>query len=225
MENLSVLLIEDTAAIATQVCDYLEAQGIAVDYADNGTEGIRLAQAHAFDVILLDIMLPDLDGKLVCQTLKQQCDPTPPVLMLTARDSIDDKTQGFDAGADDYLTKPFALPELLGRCRALARRHGLHQSRQTHIGELTLDEPRQQAYRCGQALALSSTDFAILQLLVKAYPAAVSRQHIINKVWGDGLPDSDVLRSHIYTLRQSLDKPFATPMLKTVHSLGFRLQA
>jgi DNA-binding response OmpR family regulator len=225
MSKLSVLLIEDTVAIAARICDYLEAEGMEVDYASNGAEGIRLAQQQAFDVILLDLMLPDMDGKEICQILKRDCDPIPPILMLTARDSIDDKTQGFDAGADDYLTKPFALPELLVRCKALARRSELHQSQRTTIGELVVHEKQQRAERCGQALSLSSTDFAILLLLVKAYPNAVSRQQIINKVWGDDFPDTDVLRSHVYTLRQALDKPFAYPMLKTVHALGFKLEA
>lgn len=225
MVNLSVLLIEDTQAIATRVCEYLEQQGMAVDYASNGRDGIALAKANTFDVILLDLMLPDLDGKEVCRILKTECDPNPPVLMLTARDSIEDKTGGFDAGADDYLTKPFALPELLVRCKALARRQQLHQSPERRVGELVINEKQQSASRANQPLSLSSTDFAILWLLVNAYPNAVSRQHIIDKVWGDDFPDSDVLRSHIYTLRQALDKPFAHAMLKTVHGLGFRLQA
>jgi DNA-binding response OmpR family regulator len=225
MTKLSVLLIEDTVAIASQVCDYLTEHGVSIDYAANGGEGIRLAQALSFDVILLDIMLPDQDGKEVCKVLKSQCDPVPPILMLTARDSIEDKTEGFDAGADDYLTKPFALPELLARCKALARRHNLHQSQKLCIGQLVVNVNQQQAFRDGNSLKMSATDFAILSLLAEAYPNALSRQHVINKIWGEDFPDSDVLRSHIYTLRQVLDKPFEQAMLKTVHGLGFRLEA
>lgn len=224
MTKLSVLLIEDTVAIASQVCDYLTEKGLSVDYAANGGDGIRLATELTFDVILLDIMLPDLDGKEVCKILKNQCDPVPPILMLTARDSIEDKTSGFDAGADDYLTKPFALPELLARCKALARRHNLHQSQQFCVGPLVVNIKQQQAFRNDHVLQMSTTDFSILSLLAEAYPNALSRQQVINKVWGEDFPDSDVLRSHIYTLRQVLDKPFDQPMLKTVHGLGFRLE-
>ena len=224
MTILSVLVIEDTPEIGREVCDFLSAQGMQVDYAANGALGLSLAQQQHYDVIVLDVMLPDINGVAVCKTLKQSCDPLPAVLMLTARDSIADKSLGFDAGADDYLTKPFDLTELQLRCQALARRHQLHQSQTVVIGELSINEKQQLAERQGQSLKLSSTDFAILLLLVQAYPNAVSRQQLVNKVWGDEAPDSDVIRSHIYTLRQTLDKPFATPMLTTLHGIGFKLQ-
>ncbi len=224
MTKLSVLVIEDTPEIGGEVCDFLDAQGIQVDYAATGNLGLSLAQQQRYDVIVLDVMLPDINGVAVCKTLKQSCDPVPAVLMLTARDSIADKSLGFDAGADDYLTKPFDLTELLLRCQALARRHQLHQSQTIVIGELAVNEKQQLAERQGRHLKLSSTDFAILLLLVQAYPNAVSRQQLVNKIWGDETPDSDVIRSHIYTLRQALDKPFATPMLITLHGIGFKLQ-
>lgn len=224
MTILSVLVIEDTPEIGREVCDFLSAQGMQVDYAATGNLGLSLAQQQHYDVIVLDVMLPDINGVTVCKTLKQSCDPVPAVLMLTARDSIADKSLGFDAGADDYLTKPFDLTELLLRCQALARRHQLHQSQTIVIGELAVNEKQQLAERQGQSLKLSSTDFAILLLLVQAYPNAVSRQQLVNKIWGDEAPDSDVIRSHIYTLRQALDKPFATPMLATLHGIGFKLQ-
>ncbi|HSG50853.1 MAG TPA: response regulator transcription factor [Rheinheimera sp.] len=224
MTILSVLVIEDTPEIGREVCDFLSAQGMQVDYAATGNLGLSLAQQQHYDVIVLDVMLPDINGVTVCKTLKQSCDPLPAVLMLTARDSIADKSLGFDAGADDYLTKPFDLTELLLRCQALARRHQLHQSQTIVIGELAVNEKQQLAERQGHSLKLSSTDFAILLLLVQAYPNAVSRQQLVNKIWGDEAPDSDVVRSHIYTLRQALDKPFATPMLATLHGIGFKLQ-
>lgn len=224
MTILSVLVIEDTPEIGREVCDFLTAQGMQVDYAANGACGQSLAEQQHYDVIVLDVMLPDINGVAVCKTLKQSCDPVPAVLMLTARDSIADKSLGFDAGADDYLTKPFDLTELQLRCQALARRHQLHQSQTVVIGELSINEKQQLAERQGQSLKLSSTDFAILLMLVHAYPNAVSRQQLVNKVWGDEVPDSDVIRSHIYTLRQALDKPFATPMLTTLHGIGFKLQ-
>lgn len=224
MTTLTVLLVEDTLAIATEVCDYLEEQGVQVDFAATGRHGLQLAQEQNYDVVILDVMLPDMTGIQVCESIKLTCDPVPPVLLLTARDSISDKSVGFEAGADDYLTKPFDLQELYLRCQALARRQQLHQAQTVKIGELEVNERQQWAQREGQLLKLSSTDFAILLLLVRAYPNAVSRQQVISKVWGDDMPDSDVLRSHIYTLRQALDKPFATPMLATLHGVGFRLQ-
>ncbi|QZO13647.1 MULTISPECIES: response regulator transcription factor [Pseudoalteromonas] len=224
MTILSVLVIEDTLEIGCEVCDFLSAQGMQVDYAANGALGLSLAQQQHYDVIVLDVMLPDINGVAVCETLKQSCDPVPAVLMLTARDSIADKSLGFDAGADDYLTKPFDLTELQLRCQALARRHQLHQSQTIAIGDLQINEKQQWAQRQGITLKLSSTDFTILLLLVHAYPSAVSRQQLINRIWGDEAPDSDVIRSHIYTLRQALDKPFATAMLITLHGIGFKLQ-
>ena len=224
MTTLTVLLIEDTLAIATEVCDFLEEQGVQVDFAATGKQGLHLAQSHDYDAIILDVMLPDMTGIQVCESIKLTCDPVPPVLLLTARDSISDKSVGFAAGADDYLTKPFDLQELYLRCQALARRQQLHQAQTVKIGELEVNERQQWAQREGQLLKLSSTDFAILLLLVRAFPNAVSRQQVISKVWGDDMPDSDVLRSHIYTLRQTLDKPFASPMLATLHGVGFRLQ-
>jgi DNA-binding response OmpR family regulator len=224
-QKLSVLLIEDTRAIATEVYDFLEQQSIAVDYAATGKEGVGLSLQHHYDVVILDVMLPDITGIEVCQQIKHQCNPVPPILMLTARDSIKDKSIGFEAGADDYLTKPFSLLELHLRCKALARRQQLHQSQETQIGGLVVNEQEKTAMRDQQVLHLSQTDFYILMLLVNAYPNAVSRQQIIRKIWGDDTPDSDVLRSHIYTLRQSLDKPFDKAMLKTIHGIGFKLEA
>lgn len=224
MTRLSVLVIEDTCAIGSQICDFLNAQGLQTDYASTGRQGLSLATSQHYDVIVLDVMLPDVDGVTVCKRLKQQCDPLPAVLMLTARDSIADKSLGFAAGADDYVTKPFELAELVLRCQALARRHQLHQSQKIVIGELTMYKNQQRAERQGQPLKLSSTDFTILLTLVQAYPNAVSRQQLVNKIWGDDAPDSDVIRSHIYTLRQALDKPFASPMLTTLHGIGFKLQ-
>lgn len=225
MTVLSVLVIEDTPQIGREVCDFLSGHGMQVDYAATGTLGLNLANEQRYDVIVLDVMLPDINGVAVCKVLKQQCDPTPAVLMLTARDSIADKSLGFDAGADDYLTKPFDLTELLLRCQALARRYQLHQSQTICIGDLQVNEKQQYAQRQGQTLKLSSTDFSILLALVQAYPNAVSRQQLINKIWGDEAPDSDVIRSHIYTLRQALDKPFKHAMLTTLHGIGFKLEA
>lgn len=222
-EHCRILLVEDTAELATEIYDFLEGQGLDVDYAANGKQAISLVADHRYDVIILDVMLPDISGIEVCQYIKNNSDPIPPVLMLTARDSIEDKISGFDAGTDDYLTKPFERHELLLRCNALTRRHQLHHSQSITIGDLSFNAKQRAATRSGEPLKLSSTSFQILELLVNAFPNAVSRQEVLQKVWGDDCPDSDALRSHIYNLRQALDKPFATDMLTTIHGVGFKL--
>lgn len=219
-----MLLIEDNVAIAKQVVEFLSAHQCDVDYAERGRQGIDLAVADIFDVILLDLNLPDIDGLEVCEHIKRDAKVTPPILMLTARDSFADKAAGFGHGADDYLSKPFDLRELLLRCQALARRNELHRSQQLTLGELELDLSQQQAIREGQALNLTGIGFQILSILVESYPQAVSRSVLSHKLWSDSPPDSDALKSHIYSLRKALDKPFAKPMLKTVMNLGYKLE-
>ncbi len=221
---MKILLIEDNVAIARQVIEFLSAQGCELDYAERGQQGIDLALEHIFDVILLDLNLPDMDGLEVCERIKREADVTPPILMLTARDSFSDKAAGFGQGADDYLSKPFDLRELILRCRALARRNQLHRSQSLSLGELQLDLAQKQASRQGQALTLTGIGFQILTLLVESYPQPVSRSLISHKIWSDSPPDSDALKSHIYSLRQALDKPFAYAMLKTVMNLGYKLE-
>lgn len=222
-DRIRLLLVEDTEDLATEIYDFLEDQGMQVDYAATGKQAIRLFHLNRYDVVILDLRLPDASGIEICEFIKSTLDPTPPVLMLTARDSIHDKTEGFNAGTDDYLTKPFDRQELLLRCKALTRRQQVNKAHSVTIGELMFNDKQQLATRNGCELKLSSTSYTILRLLVKAYPNAVSRQEIIFNIWGDDLPDSDALRSHIYTLRQVLDKPFATEMLKTIHGIGFKL--
>jgi len=221
--NIRVLLVEDNYAIAEQLCDYLAEHHFHVDYANDGRRGFTLFEKNSYDVIILDLMLPDINGIELCKKIKDTSTVAIPVLMLTARDSITDKGLGFDAGADDYLTKPFELEEVVMRCLALAKRHQLHKSTCISIGDLTIDMHQHQVQRAGRLLNLSITDFNILLVLVHAYPNAVSRTELIAKIWGDEFPDSDVLRSHIYTLRNIVDKPFAQAIIKTIHGMGFKL--
>lgn len=220
---MDILLIEDQTALAANVLDYLTALGHQLDYADNGIYGLQLALTQHYDVLILDLSLPGLDGLQLCQQLRQRASRHLPVLMLTARDSLDDKLLGFGAGADDYLTKPFALAELAVRVQALSRRHLLATNHLLEIGELRFDRQRQTASRAGQSLELHPIGMKILQFLAEAYPAVLSRSELTAKLWGDDPPDSDALRAHIYLLRQQLDKPFAQPMLRTVHGVGFKL--
>lgn len=221
---MKILLVEDNQAIAQQVVEFLSGHQWTVDYAHNGEMGVKLAVEQIFDVILLDLNLPDIDGLKVCERIKQNAKVTPPILMLTARDSFEDKSAGFGYGADDYLTKPFDLRELALRCQALARRVGLHNEQVIEIGELTIDLHSQVARRQGQELQLTSIGFQLLTLLAQHYPKPLARSVIIHRLWSDSPPDSDALKSHIYSLRQALDKPFSYPMLKTVMNLGFQLE-
>ncbi len=221
---MKVLLIEDNVAIAKQIVEFLSAHDCDVDYAERGSQGVDLALDNIFDVILLDLNLPDVDGLKVCEQIKQDAKVIPPILMLTARDSFADKAAGFGRGADDYLSKPFDLRELLLRCQALARRNELHRSQCLKLGELELDLSQQLATREGRVLNLTSIGFQILTVLLENHPQAVSRSLLSHKLWSDSPPDSDALKSHIYSLRKALDKPFAQPMLKTVMNLGYKLE-
>ena len=221
---MQVLFIEDNDTIARQVGEFLANHHWSVDFAHNARLGIGLALAHFYDVILLDLNLPDLDGLAVCEQIKAHAEVTPPILILTARDSFESKAAGFRHGADDYLTKPFDLRELVLRCEALARRHALHQPKNLTLGELELDLRTKTATRQKIPLELTSVGFRVLELLVKCYPEPASRSYIIHQLWGENPPESDALKSHIYALRKALDKPFAHPMLKTVMNAGFKLE-
>ena len=221
---MKILLIEDNSRIAKQVIEFLTGHKWQVDYAHNGELGVKLAIEQIFDVILLDLNLPDIDGLEVCEQIKQQAPVTPAILMLTARDSFTDKSAGFHQGADDYLTKPFDLRELALRCEALTRRQALHQVQELQVGELYLNLTTKTAKRGNTELTLTSIGFQLLSLLAQNYPKPVSKSLIVHKLWEDSPPDSDPLKSHIYSLRRALDKPFEQPMLKTVLNLGYQLE-
>ena len=221
--SLNVLLVEDQVSIAQNVADFMEAKGHVFDFATNGKQGLELALSQDYDLLILDLNLPGMDGLEICRQVREKSARHVPVLMLTARDSIDDKITGFGVGADDYLTKPFQLQELEVRCLALSRRHLLQTSHTLSLGSLVIDRQRKQATRDGQVLNLNATGWRILTILAEAYPQVVSRSQLIQKIWGDEPTESDAMRSHIYQLRNVLDKPFDTPVLKTVHGVGFVL--
>jgi DNA-binding response OmpR family regulator len=222
---LRLLLIEDESDLAASVIDYFEGLGHTVEYSADGARGLSLALSGRFDVVMLDLTLPRLDGLEICRRVREESSRAVPILMLTARDTLDDKVRGFDTGADDYLTKPFALDELHARCLALARRRHLHRETTIVIGSLSLDVARRAARRAGTPLVLTKKGFEILRVLAEAYPAAVTRSELVERIWGEEGPDSDALRSHVYALRKELDPPPLRPMLKTLHGVGFRLEA
>jgi DNA-binding response OmpR family regulator len=221
---LRVLVVEDHGLLRAQITTLLREAGHLVEEASDGRLGLQMALEQAPDVMVLDLGLPGLDGLRLCQALREAAPAHLPVLMLTARDSLDDKAQGFAAGADDYLVKPFAGEELLWRCRALSRRHRLGQPHVLVLGELRLDRERCRAERAGQHLDLPPIAYQLLLHLAQAWPRIVTRSELVRSVWGDEPPESDPLRSHLYVLRQMLDKPFASPMLKTVHGVGYTLE-
>jgi len=219
-----VLLVEDNRNISEMVGEYLERKGFGVDYATNGSDGLRLATEGSYDVIVLDLMLPRMDGLEVCRRLRNEVKKSTPVLMLTARDTLDDKVRGLEVGADDYLVKPFAIQELEARIRALIRRDRRQVSAEIlEVADLVLDTATLRATRAGQELQLSPIALRLLTILMRESPRVVSRRDIEREIWGDGLPDSDTLRSHLYNLRKIIDKPFKSQLLHTIHSAGYRL--
>ncbi|WP_256077702.1 response regulator transcription factor [Massilia sp. YIM B04103] len=219
---MHVLVVEDNALLARNLAEVLEQGGHSADFAGDGLHGLKLALEQDYDVLVLDLALPGMDGLEVCRHLRQQLPRRLPILMLTARDTLQDKLAGFDSGADDYLVKPFAPEELLARCRALALRR---QDYQLAVGALCIDRRSQMATRAGKALKLNPQAYRILLALAEAHPRILTRSELTRKLWQDEPPDSDALRSHLYLLRQELDKPFDKPMLHTVHGVGFRLDA
>lgn len=223
--RLRILVIEDNHALRSQMAMTLEACGHSADFAGDGRTGLQLALAQPPDVVVLDLNLPGLDGLQVCQRLRAEADRHIPVLMLTARDTLDDKLKGFDVGADDYLVKPFASEELVARCIALAQRHRVGEKHVIRVGQLQIDRRTGEARRDGRVLELHQTSQRILLSLAEAWPRTLTRSELIQRLWGDEVPASDPLRSHMYLLRQELDKPSDLPMLKTVHGVGFRLDA
>jgi DNA-binding response OmpR family regulator len=220
---LQILLIEDEQNIAKNIAEFFEQKGHVLDFAVRGDQGLDLALQNYYDLIILDLNLPGMDGTEVCQNIREKANRHIPILMLTARDSIEDKVEGFSIGTDDYLSKPFSLQELEVRCLALSRRHLLHTNEKLTIGPLVLDRKRRTAMRDNSNLHLSSMGFKILTILAEAYPQVVSRSQMNFKLWGDEPTESDAMRSHIYQLRNAIDKPFPFPMLKTVFGVGFVL--
>jgi len=220
---MRILIIEDHSDIAGNIGDFLNMQGHTVDFANNGELGLQLAVKHRFDSIILDINLPKMDGFSVCRALREQHQIDTPVLMLTARDSLTDKVVGFQAGAWDYLVKPFALEELKLRLQALNLRQQANQPQRLQLGDLQLDTATWTATRANQPLELHQACLQILELLMRASPNVVRRQDIEYMLWGDDTPDSDPLRSHMHELRRVMDKPFPYAMLKTVRGMGYRL--
>ncbi|HUS25497.1 MAG TPA: response regulator transcription factor [Candidatus Binatia bacterium] len=219
---MHLLLIEDSQDLAASVGEYLGGRNHVVDFAADGLSGLHLAAVNTYDVVILDLNLPGLDGVALCQRLRQSVRSPVPVLMLTARDTEQDKLRGFDAGADDYLTKPFSLPELHARLRALARRGRTVEELQ--VADLSFDRRTLIARRAGRRLELTPAGLRLIEKLMLASPGVVTRQEAERAIWGEHPPDSDAaLRGHIHTLRAAVDQGTERKLLHTLHGVGYRL--
>lgn len=220
---MNILIIEDNADIAANVGLFFENKGHRIDFAYNGKHGLNLARQNNFDIIILDLMLPGMDGITVCQTLKQEQNASA-IIMLTARDTLDDKLVGFGAGADDYLVKPFSLLELEARVNAMLKRSSPQaQTPVLSVADLKLDRAQHTVTRDQHSIKLKPVNFRILEFLLMNQHRVVPQREIIDHVWNDSPPEGDPLRVHIHNIRQEIDKPFTHKLLHTVHGVGYRL--
>jgi DNA-binding response OmpR family regulator len=220
---MRVLIIEDNPDIAANLGDYLEDYGHTVDFAGDGITGLHLAVVNDFDAIVLDLALPGMDGLEVCKKLRGEAGKDTPVLMLTARDRLEDKLLGFDTGADDYLVKPFELQEVEARLKVLAGRGRRRKKRELKVGNLVYNLDTLNVSRGEEEIYLNPIGLKLLGCLMEASPNVVSRADLEMKVWGEEMPDSDSLRVHIHSLRSAIDKPFGSNMIQTRHGIGYRL--
>lgn len=220
---IRALIVEDNRDICENIAAYLEKHSYILDFAYDGISAMHLALTNSFDIIVLDLMLPGMDGLRFCQKLRTETEIETPVLMLTARDTLDDKLKGFAAGADDYLVKPFALQELHARLQALYKRSHRKADKLLTVGDLTLNRSTLQVHRAGRRIDLSPACLKILQRLMEEAPSVVSRDNLETLLWADEHPDGDALRSHLYKLRQAIDRPFDSPLIHTVHRIGYRI--
>ena len=222
---MKILLVEDNNNLALNITEYLESKDYLIDYSANGSTALNLAVRQKFDVIVLDIMLPGLDGFTFCEQLRNSVNGETPVIMLTAKDTEQDKLKGFSVGTDDYLIKPFSLPELEARLLALTRRGRRHLNKLKHLvfNDLDYDPATMKLKRGDLNLYLKPIPLKILVLLMQNPNRVVARQEIEDEVWHDDLPDSEVLRSHIYAIRSEINKSGAANILHTIRGTGYLL--
>jgi len=220
---MRLLLIEDNPDLAGNLSDFFAARRHSVDLAYNGLSGLRFALDNTYDVIVLDLMLPGMDGLEVCERLRAAGRSTP-VLMLTARDTLANKLEGFGSGADDYLVKPFAMPELEARLTALTRRgHGETARPTLRVADLHFDPQGLRVERGGRRIELAPIPLRILEVLMRRSPGIVRREELEHEIWGDDPPDSDALRAHIHALRNAVDRGSDEALIHTVRGIGYQL--
>lgn len=221
---LKILIVEDEHDIAANIWDFLEWRGCVVDHAANGEHGLQRAMTDSFDVIILDLGLPGLDGLDLCRRLRE-AGRSVPVLMLTARDSLDDCLRGFEHGADDYMVKPFVMRELEVRIRALHRRQMPVLDACLQVGDLSYSPRSMLAERDGRSIALTVAQGHILDVLMRESPSVIRREAIAFLLWGEEGGSFAALHTHVCALRALIDRPFGSELLQTVHGIGYRLVA
>jgi DNA-binding response OmpR family regulator len=220
---MRILVVEDQHKIAAFLRRGLEEEGYAVDCAGDGEEALDCAVSTSYDLIVLDIILPKRDGLAVCRDLRRRGDRVP-ILMLTARDTVDDRIAGLDCGADDYLTKPFAFGEFLARVRALLRRGSDHPTPELCAGDLVLDPARHEVRRGGTLIPLALKEYAILEYLLQQPGRVATRTMIAEHVWGyDFESESNVIDVHIRSLRKRLGEDGSPPLIQTVRGVGYKV--
>jgi len=219
-----ILVVEDEPVIAQALVDGLRGEGYAVEHAARGDDGLWMATEHRFDAILLDVMLPGMNGYVVCRTLRERGIDTP-ILMLTAKDGEYDQAEGLDTGADDYVTKPFSFVVLLARLRALVRRGPSERPAVLQVGDLTLDPAERRCRRGDTDIDLTPREFALLRYLMHHVGRAVTKRDIVEGVWGDDDLDPNVVQVYVGYLRRKVDEPFGTNTIQTVRGVGYRVDA
>jgi two-component system OmpR family response regulator len=218
-----VLVVEDELKMAGLVRRGLAGEGHAADVAGSGEDALWMAQAHPYDAIVLDVMLPGLDGFATCRRLRE-AGVWSPVLMLTARDAVEDRIAGLDVGADDYLTKPFSFAELLARLRALARRGGVERPTELVVGDLRLDPATRRVHRGEAEIRLSPKEFALLEAFMRRPGTVVTRLQLLEHAWDFAYDNrSNVVDVYVRYLREKIDRPFGTDSIETVRGVGYRL--
>lgn len=221
---MKILLVEDDYDVATNVCEYLESASHEVEVAPDGLIGLDCVTREKYDCVILDISLPRLTGIQLCERIRNLGFSELPILMLTAMGNLSYKEDAYEAGADDYLVKPFALKELELRLTALIRRvSGNKAGKKLHVADLSYDVMTQKTKRGDQDIDLTATSKTILELLMRNSHRVVSKQEIEQAVWGETPESPDLVRIHIHTLREAIDKPFSIPLLHTVRGMGYRL--
>ncbi|MGQ9854719.1 MAG: response regulator [Candidatus Oleimicrobiaceae bacterium] len=220
---MRILVVEDDSGTARFICQGLGEAGYAVDAAADGQEGLDYALAAPYDLLILDILLPKMDGLRLLRELRERGVRTP-VLLLTARDTVEDRVQGLDSGADDYLIKPFAFSELLARVRALLRRPPLQSDPVLRIGDLELDTVRREVRRAGRRIDLSPREFSLLEYLMRHPNQVLTRTQIAEHIWSfDFFAESNVVDVYIGYLRRKIDRGFDRPLIHTVRGVGYRI--
>src|SRR5512139_539473 len=220
---MNILLIEDNRDLATNMFDYFESRGHTMDLAGDGISGLHFASTNQYDVLVLDVMLPGMDGLTLCRRLREAGRHTP-ILMLTARDLLEDKIAGLEAGADDYVVKPFALREVEARLHALVRRSQVREGTSTlQVGDLTFNTGTMKVTRGERTIELPPIPLKMLEILMRQSPRVLSREEVERAIWGDSPPDSDALRAHLHILRNAVDKKSDTPLIKTLRGIGYQI--